>query len=406
MGNLIEFVSMFFGTVIHFIYNIINDYGASIIIFTILVKCLTFFMSLSQRRDSLKMNRVQKEGEEIKKKYKNDIVTQNKKIAELYQREKISPFSSCLFFIVQIVILFAMLGVVSYPLKYVKKTPQDKIEKYSQILYEENLAKENKKENSNELSSELKEKNDANKNEEKDKAQHDSKEIKENKLEKIPIATRQNELNIIRRFGDEDKDVHFNMNFLGINLTRSPQDEIKSFKEDKNHKIDFKIFILPALYMVVSIIGSQISIKDMEKLQNAKKSDDVIKNDSKEDGVFEETMMQTNRNMMYMTPFLILMVTLVSPLALALYWITSAILSIIETKIIQRIIDKEELENSRKLNEPKDAIIVEKIEEKDNNYNSINNIDGTDNKKDKEDKQIEKDKNSKKSKNKKNKNNK
>lgn len=364
MGSLIELVSMFFGTVIHFIYNIVNDYGASIIIFTILVKCLTFFMSLSQRRDSLKMNKVQKETEEIKKKYKDDIVVQNRKIAEIYQREKISPFSTCLFFIVQIVILFAMLGVVSYPLKYVKKTPADKIEKYSQILYQESLDKKVEKENE----TELKEKNDANKNETKQvNEEKKSDNIKENKLEKVKKTSRQSELDIIRRFGNEDKDVHFNMNFLGINLTRAPKDEINAIKENKNHKIDYKLFILPALYIIVSIVGSQISLKDMEKLQNSRSTED----DSKENGTFETTMMQTNKNMMYMTPLLIGMVTIMSPLALALYWITSAILSIAETKLIQSILDKEKSVNSSRLNEG-NVIVVEK-DETDENINKKNN---------------------------------
>lgn len=366
MGSLIELVSMFFGTVIHFIYNIVNDYGASIIIFTILVKCLTFFMSLSQRRDSLKMNKVQKETEEIKKKYKDDIVVQNRKIAEIYQREKISPFSTCLFFIVQIVILFAMLGVVSYPLKYVKKTPADKIEKYSQILYQESLDKKVEKENE----TELKEKNDANKNETKQvNEKKKSDNIKENKLEKVKKTSRQSELDIIRRFGNEDKDVHFNMNFLGINLTRAPKDEINAIKENKNHKIDYKLFILPALYIIVSIVGSQISLKDMEKLQNSRSTED----DSKENGTFESTMMQTNKNMMYMTPLLIGMVTIMSPLALALYWITSAILSIAETKLIQSILDKEKSVNSSRLNEGNVIVVEKENDETDENINKKNN---------------------------------
>lgn len=366
MGSLIELVSMFFGTVIHFIYNIVNDYGASIIIFTILVKCLTFFMSLSQRRDSLKMNKVQKETEEIKKKYKDDIVVQNRKIAEIYQREKISPFSTCLFFIVQIVILFAMLGVVSYPLKYVKKTPADKIEKYSQILYQESLDKKVEKENE----TELKEKNDANKNETKQvNEEKKSDNIKENKLEKVKKTSRQSELDIIRRFGNEDKDVHFNMNFLGINLTRAPKDEINAIKENKNHKIDYKLFILPALYIIVSIVGSQISLKDMEKLQNSRSTED----DSKENGTFESTMMQTNKNMMYMTPLLIGMVTIMSPLALALYWITSAILSIAETKLIQSILDKEKNINSSRLNEGNVIVVEKENDETDENINKKNN---------------------------------
>lgn len=392
---MINFFANILGSLINFIYLIVKDYGIALIIFTIVVKCLTFFMTLKQKRDSIKSARVQKQIAEIEKKYKDDVVLANKKKIEVMQKEKLSPFSSCLFFIVQISLLFAMLSVVSYPLTYIKKTPKEKIEKYANIIIEEEQkaketseekrknenANENKKEtddktennesiNEKNQVSELKEENDSNKNLKENNEENKNKnpdEITENvvsnKNEKMP-KRRDSEIKIIQKFGDKDEDVKLNMSFLGIDLTKIPKNEIENLKNDFSFN-NIKTFILPVAYVIVSIISSSVALKDMEKLSKTNKEledekreskkEELDKNKSKSketenDESFAATMAQTNKNMMYMTPFLMFMVTMVSPLAIALYWLMSSILSILETKLIDKIITKEKESDKNKLN--------------------------------------------------------
>lgn len=385
---MINFFANILGSLINFIYLIVKDYGIALIIFTIVVKCLTFFMTLKQKRDSIKSARVQKQIAEIEKKYKDDVVVANKKKIEVMQKEKLSPFSSCLFFIVQISLLFAMLSVVSYPLTYIKKTPKEKIEKYANIIMQEeqkakepsksNNEEQNKKENKNEDEdktknnenlneqnqvSELKEENDSNKklieNNEENKSKNQeeiTENVVSNKNEKRP-QRRDSEIKIIQKFGDKDEDVKLNMSLLGIDLTKIPKNEIENLKNDFSFN-NLKTFILPVAYILVSIVSSYVSLKDMEKLSKTNKELeeeklDKDKNKGKEnenDESFAATMAQTNKNMMYMTPFLMFMVTMVSPLAIALYWLMSSILSILETKLIDKIITKEKESDKNKLN--------------------------------------------------------
>lgn len=388
---MIDFFANILGSLINFIYLIVKDYGIALIIFTIVVKCLTFFMTLKQKRDSIKSARVQKQIAEIEKKYKDDVVLANKKKIEVMQKEKLSPFSSCLFFIVQISLLFAMLSVVSYPLTYIKKTPKEKIEKYSNIIMqEEQKAKEvseeksknentneNKKETENKLEknenineknqvSELKEENDSNKNLKENKNENPdeiTENVVSNKNERMP-KRRDSEIKVIQKFGDKDEDVKLNMSFLGIDLTKIPKNEIENLKNDFSFN-NLKTFILPVAYVIVSIISSSVALKDMEKLSKTNKELEEEKKESKKeeldknkvkdkeavnDESFAATMAQTNKNMMYMTPFLMFVVTMVSPLAIALYWLMSSILSILETKLIDKIITKEKESNKNKLN--------------------------------------------------------
>ena len=348
---MINFFANILGTLINFIYAIVKDYGVAIIIFTILVKVLTFFMTLKQKQDSLKTAKIQAQIEGLKEKYKNDKLTLNQKTLELYKEEKVSPFSTCLFFIIQIILLFAMLSVVSYPLTYIKKTPKDKIEKYANIISEErsninNKVKKDEKDKKDVI--EIKEKNDKNKNEEisKPKKEEITENVVSNKQATNPRAM---EMDIIKRFGKDDKDVDLKMSFLGLDLTIIPKNEINNLKNNFSFK-NIIPFILPVAYVVLSIISSMISLKDMEKL--TKETNKIKKNDEKKDEdnpSFAETMAETNKNMVYITPILMFTVTLVSPLALALYWFVSALLSIIEVKLIDIILKKEQDLNKNKL---------------------------------------------------------
>lgn len=348
---MINFFANILGTLINFIYEIVKDYGLSIIIFTVIVKVLTFFMTLKQKQDSLKTAKVQAQVEDLKKKYKNDTLTLNQKTIELYKKEKISPFSSCLFFIIQIVLLFAMLSVVSYPLTYIKKTPKEKIDKYATILQNEEKEKieEQKQEiNKNNNEVQLNEKNDFNKENTENK--EINKKITENVIsdKKIdPRTARTKEIDIIKKFGSTDKEVNLNMSFLGLDLTTIPKNEFNNLKEGFSFK-NLMPFILPILYVALSIVTSLISLKDMEKLTKAK-NPNKDNEENKNDDSFSGTMTEVNKNMIYLTPLLMFTVTLVSPLALALYWFMTALLSIIEVKLIDYILKKEEESNKNKL---------------------------------------------------------
>ena len=53
-----------------------------------------------------------------------------------------------------------------------------------------------------------------------------------------------------------------------------------------------------------------------------------------------------NKSMMYMMPIMSIMIAIIAPLGLALYWLVSNILIIIERLIIDKIFNKEEDKNA------------------------------------------------------------
>ena len=93
---MFEFFANIFGYALNFIYNIVNNYGIAIIIFTIILKAIMIPMNLKQQKTMKKSAKIQVKSKEIQEKYGNDPVRMNQELMDLYKAENMSPFSGCL----------------------------------------------------------------------------------------------------------------------------------------------------------------------------------------------------------------------------------------------------------------------------------------------------------------------
>ncbi|HHV64001.1 MAG TPA: YidC/Oxa1 family membrane protein insertase [Peptococcaceae bacterium] len=82
-------------------------YGVAIIIFTILIKILTYPLTWKQMTSMRKMTALQPKMQELQRKYGHDKAKLNQKIMELYSKEKVNPYAGCLPILVQLPILWA-----------------------------------------------------------------------------------------------------------------------------------------------------------------------------------------------------------------------------------------------------------------------------------------------------------
>jgi len=90
-------------------------WGMAIIFLTILVKVVLFPLSLSQIRSLEGMKKIQPEIKKIQEKYKNNPEEQQRKLMELYQKNKVNPLGGCLPLILQLLILLPLIRVLSSP---------------------------------------------------------------------------------------------------------------------------------------------------------------------------------------------------------------------------------------------------------------------------------------------------
>lgn len=83
--------------------------GLGIIVFTIVLKCITLpfdiYQRVSMRKQNLVMREMQPELEKLQKQYANDKTTYNQKMMELYKKNGYSMFGACLPMIISLVIL-------------------------------------------------------------------------------------------------------------------------------------------------------------------------------------------------------------------------------------------------------------------------------------------------------------
>ncbi len=90
------------------INTVIGNYGWSIVVFTLLLRIVLFPFDYKSRVSMRKTTKLQPQLAALQKKYANDKEKLNRKMSELYKKEKINPLSSCLPMLLTLPILFAM----------------------------------------------------------------------------------------------------------------------------------------------------------------------------------------------------------------------------------------------------------------------------------------------------------
>ncbi len=115
----LDFIVYPLGSLLKVIYNFVGNYGLSIVIFTVIVRCALLPLTIKQSESSRKMNELNPKMKEIQEKYKNDKNTQNQKLMELYQEHNYNPASGCMPLLIQMPIIFSLFYVIQQPVKYV-----------------------------------------------------------------------------------------------------------------------------------------------------------------------------------------------------------------------------------------------------------------------------------------------
>lgn len=319
MGNFINFLSTNLGYVLYLIYMATKNYGISIVIFTIILKLLLLPLEIKQRITNQKVMKVSEKQKKLSEKYKNDQAKYNQEVLKLYKQENLSVFApllGMLLTVLQIFIILSVFYMVSKPLTHIKRLPQNEIGSYIEK----------------------------------------TKELTNSQNDQNRRNDFQQEIRVLQTIKDDDK-VQVNMSFLGIDLKETPGEKIKSINDVKNLE-NIKVMIIPILYILISVINLTIATKDLEKQREAAKAhqnenSNVKKEEKDEDKFsqedFQDAMMSSQKIMTYIMPFMMFSVTMITPLAVALYWLINTITDIIKIKVVKKIVDKK-LEEEKNIN--------------------------------------------------------
>ena len=107
------------GYLLTFIYNLVGNYGISLIILTVLVKLILYPLYFRQIKSTASMSSLQPKMKAIQEKYKNDKEKMNEEMAKLYKNENFNPMGGCLPMLIQLPIIWGLFTLLRNPIKYI-----------------------------------------------------------------------------------------------------------------------------------------------------------------------------------------------------------------------------------------------------------------------------------------------
>lgn len=298
------------GYMLGFIYSFVQNYGWSLIVFTLLIKILLLPLGLKQQKSTIKMQQVQPKLTELQQKYANDQQKLGEETMKLYKEYGVSPMGGCLPLLIQLPILFGLYRVIYSPLTYMLHFSEEKIAELT--------------------------------------AQYVAA------FGEIPAKAMSQAQIFIAKANDL-----INFNFLGLDISATPSLSNPSI-----------IWIVPILAAVTTYLTSKVSTamsgnkKEKARDENGEvKKERVLSPDQKKtNGNSTESMTKT---MTVMMPLMTLWITFTLPATLGVYWTISNAVSILQTIVLNGYFKKKmEAEILAQ-----DAIIAKKKAEKDARYN-------------------------------------
>ena len=100
------------GGILSFFYDVIPNFGVSIILLTILIGLVLFPLTLKQTRSMKAMQDIQPEIKRLQRELKQDKQAQQAAMMELYKERGVNPAAGCLPLILQMPIWFALFSVL------------------------------------------------------------------------------------------------------------------------------------------------------------------------------------------------------------------------------------------------------------------------------------------------------
>lgn len=303
-----------FGVIIRFIYSIFNNYGISIILFTILIRGIMIPFSVKQHKSSLQQRALQPQLQELQRYYGDDKQGYSEAQMELYKKHNISMFGGCLSSILTLVLIWPIYRIISGPMFYIMQVAEENLNQIGQLLVGHGVLSEAAINNITQFNIPVMQ------------ALHDNPSIFAEVINKG-----------LMRAGDL-----LDLNFLGLNLGLNPSWRPADLFGDRMW-IYLPLLLLPLIATGTTILQTWISTKTMgtgkaktETEKEAERRNPALKGQAEAPNPAESSM----KSMKYMMPIMTLLFTFSMPAAMSLYWIVGNIMAIGQSWLMYTIYNK------------------------------------------------------------------
>lgn len=307
--QLSDLITIPFGYLLGWLYQLTSSYGLALILFAILVKLVLMPASAKGKKSTMKMSRLTPQMNLIREKYANDQQKMNMAVQELYKKEGVSMTGGCLWSLLPLLVLLPLYSVVRQPIIYML---HESMETTSAIMNTIKEAMPNLVNSGNLY------------------------------YEQMLAAP------LLPQFAEELKGIvsnpqtleGLNFQFLGIDLARIPN--IAIWNWDNFGWANWGLLLMP----VLSVASQFVSMFVMQKMNNSLVTNE--KGIQDQEAAKESQMNKTNKTMMYIMPLMTLWIGFTVPAALSLYWFIQGVVSTVSdaylTARYRKIYDAEDAE--------------------------------------------------------------
>lgn len=293
MSTIGYYICVPFAWLVRLFYDLTNSYGVALILFTLVIKLIMLPFQMKSKKSMMRMSRVSGQMQELQKRYAKNQAKFQEEMQKLYEEEGVNPMSGCLWSFLPLPILMALYSIIRQPITHFMMLSKDVLQTVVQSVADTgvdltNIVMMDKVTGAPAL---------------------------KDGLYQMAAYGQINLVKAVQEMGLSTPDGWFNVNykFLGLDLTATPWEYIKSFTFTW---AVIGVILIPILAGLSQFVFSKLTMKTQPQADAAGGA--------------------SMKSMMYMMPLFSVYIAFIMPAALGVYWIAQSVFSLIQEAILNK----------------------------------------------------------------------
>lgn len=293
MSTIGYYICVPFAWLVRLFYNLTNSYGVALILFTLVIKLIMLPFQMKSKKSMMRMSRVSGQMQELQKRYAKNQAKLQEEMQKLYEEEGVNPMSGCLWSFLPFPILIALYSIIRQPITHFMMLSKDVLQTVVQSAADAGVNLTNIVM--------------------MDKATG-TPALKDG-LYQLASYGQINLVKAVQEMGLSTPEGWFDMNynFLGLDLTATPWEYVKSFTFTW---AVIGVILIPILAGLSQFVFSKLTMKTQPQADAAGGA--------------------SMKSMMYMMPLFSVYIAFIMPAALGVYWIAQSVFSLIQEAILNK----------------------------------------------------------------------
>ena len=293
MSTIGYYICVPFAWLVRLFYDLTNSYGVALILFTLVIKLIMLPFQMKSKKSMMRMSRVSGQMQELQKRYAKNQAKLQEEMQKLYEEEGVNPMSGCLWSFLPLPILMALYSIIRQPITHFMMLSKDVLQTVVQSVADAGV----------DLTNIVM----------MDKATG-APALKDG-LYQMAAYGQINLVKAVQEMGLSTPDGWFNVNykFLGLDLTATPWEYVKSFTFTW---AVIGVILIPILAGLSQFVFSKLTMKTQPQADAAGGA--------------------SMKSMMYMMPLFSVYIAFIMPAALGVYWIAQSVFSLIQEAVLNK----------------------------------------------------------------------